>query len=332
MANITQAEPVSWLGPRDATRPLRAPDARRWLQLSLGAIWLLDAVLQLQSFMFTKAFGQSLAVTAPGNPAIIADPINWSAHIIEAHPTWTNAAFATIQLFLGLGLAWRPAVKVALAGTVAWSAGVWWFGEGLGGVFNGTANPLSGAPGAVILYALIAVLLWPTDRGPADRDGPFVAARPLGARTARLLWLTLWGSFAYFAVQTSQGLHDMLTGMAAGEPGWLASLNRHAATLTPEHGTLASVVLAVVFGLVAIGVFLPTPGARAAVLLAMAAALVIWIAGEDFGGILAGSATDPNTGPLLILLAAAYWPVWATSSSQARRTMRQARLVSPLNG
>jgi hypothetical protein len=27
-----------------------------------------------------------------------------------------------------------------------------------------------------------------------------------------------------------------------------------------------------------------------------------------FGGILAGSGTDPNTGPVLVLLAAAYWP------------------------
>jgi hypothetical protein len=46
----------------------------------------------------------------------------------------------------------------------------------------------------------------------------------------------------------------------------------------------------------------------AVVVLAVAVALIIWVAGEDFGGIFAGSATDPNTGPLLILLAVAYWP------------------------
>jgi hypothetical protein len=48
--------------------------ARRWLQLALAAIWLLDAILQLQSFMFTEGFGQLLAATAAGNPAIVADP------------------------------------------------------------------------------------------------------------------------------------------------------------------------------------------------------------------------------------------------------------------
>jgi len=35
--------------------------------------------------------------------------------------------------------------------------------------------------------------------------------------------------------------------------------------------------------------------------------LFFWIA-EDVGGIVIGQGTDPNTGLLLILLAASYWP------------------------
>jgi len=280
---------------------------RRWLQLALAAMWLLDAILQLQSFFFTQGFGQMLAATAAGDPAVIAGPVNWSARLIEAHPTWTNAAFATVQMFLALGIAWRPTLKAALAASVAWSFGVWWFGEGLGGVLAGTASTVSGAPGAVILYALLAVLLWPV-----ESEGAFVAARPLGVRSARLVWLAVWGSLAYFAVQsanrTAQGLHQMLSGMASGEPGWLASLDRDAASLLAGQGTLASVVLAVVLGVVAAGIFGPVPAARAAVLLAIVVALVIWVVGENFGGILTGSGTDPNSGPPLVLLAIAYWP------------------------
>ena len=83
-----------------------------------------------------------------------------------------NTIFATIQLLLGLGIAFRPTVRVALAASVAWSLGVWWFGEGLGGVLSGGASPLNGAPGAVILYALLAVLLWPADRGAGRRPSP----------------------------------------------------------------------------------------------------------------------------------------------------------------
>ena len=48
---------------------------------------------------------------------------------------------------------------------------------------------------------------------------------------------------------------------------------------------------------------------RTALALALIVALVIWVAGEDFGGIFTGQGTDPNTGPLLILLAAAFWPL-----------------------
>jgi MYXO-CTERM domain-containing protein len=31
-------------------------------------------------------------------------------------------------------------------------------------------------------------------------------------------------------------------------------------------------------------------------------------AGEHFGSLFSGSATDPNSGPLLLLIAAAFWP------------------------
>ncbi len=41
----------------------------------------------------------------------------------------------------------------------------------------------------------------------------------------------------------------------------------------------------------------------------MIAGLAIWVVGENFGGILTGTGTDPNSGPLLMLLAAAYWPL-----------------------
>ena len=100
----------------------------------------------------------------------------------------------------------------------------------------------------------------------------------------------------------------MIAGMASGEPGWLASLDRNAANMVAGQGTTVAVTLAVVLGLVAAGVFLPVPGARAALILAVVVAAVIWVVGQNFGGILTGSGTDPNTGPLLILLAAAYWP------------------------
>ena len=68
-----------------------------------------------------------------GNPALVASPILWNAHLVGQHPVPLNAVFATIQLLLALGIAWRPTVRLALGASVGWALGVWWFGEGLGG-------------------------------------------------------------------------------------------------------------------------------------------------------------------------------------------------------
>jgi len=291
-----------------------ASGAQRMLQLGLAAIWLLDGVLQYQSFMFTKAFGQMIGSTSSGNPGVVAHPINWNANLVEHHLVLANAIFATIQLLIGLGIAWRPTVRLALAASIVWSLGVWWFGEGLGGVLSGAASPVNGGPGAVIIYALLAVLLWPGDR--PGVTAPFVAARAVGATVARVLWLVLWGSLAYFALtpanRAPQALHDMIAGIADGEPGWLAALDKHSAALVAHQGLAASIVLAAALLLIAVGVYLPPPAARATLILALVVAAVIWVVGEALGTILTGGGTDPNSGPLLALLALAYWPIAAT--------------------
>ena len=295
-----------------------APDARRRLQLALGALWLLDAILQYQPIMFTRAFSQMLATAAQGNPAFVSRPILWNAHLAGQHPVALNVAFATIQLLLALGIAWRPTVRVALGASIVWALGVWWFGEGLGGMLTGTASPVSGAPGPVILYALLAILLWPRDRGgsapgTAGPAAPFVAARAVGAPAARALWLVLWASLASLALlpanRAPQALHATLSGMTGGEPAWLASISQHGATFLAHQGLAASVMLAALLALIAIGVYLPPRAARAILALAMVVSAVIWVAGQDLGGILTGTGTDPDSGPLLILLVLAYWPM-----------------------
>jgi hypothetical protein len=321
----TTSEAMGFIGASGARRSAlaadwRAPDRRRILQLALSTVWLLDAVLQFQPYMFTKAFGnQMIAGAADGNPAGLAHPITWAGHAIAHHAVASNSVFALVQLLIALGIAWRPTVKLALAGSVVWALAVWWIGEGLGGVLTAAASPLTGAPGAVILYGLLAVLLWPTDR--PSTTASFVAARPLGATTARALWLVLWGSMAYDALAAAnrgpQALHDMIRAMASGQPHWLASLDRSVATLVAHRGLAFSVALAVVCALVAVGPSLPPRPSRAAVVLAVVVALVIWVVGEGFGDIFSGSGTDPNTGPLLILLAAAYWP-GAAAAKHAR--------------
>jgi hypothetical protein len=320
------------LGPRPAVARL---DTRRALQLGLAASWLLDGVLQYQAFMYTTGFSHLLAATAAGNPSVIARPITWDATLVEHHLALLNTIFATIQLLLGLGIAFRPTARLALGASIAWSLSVWWFGEGLGGVLSGTADPVSGAPGAVILYALLAVLLWPADRPgrSAGRSAPFIAARAVGAHVARALWAVLWLSLAYFALlpanRAPQALNGMLAGVEVAEPAWLAAIERDAASLVAHQGLAASIAVAVACVLAAVGVYLPRRAAMAALVLAIVLAAVIWVVGEALGMILASGATDPNSGPLLVLLALAYWPARTALAPQAAPPAPPAPQAAP---
>jgi hypothetical protein len=299
----------------EAQPPVAKLDPRRALQLGLAAMWLLDGVLQFQPFMYTKAFTQMLASSAAGNPSVVARPIAWDASLVQHHLVPLNTIFAMTQLLLGLGIALRPTVRPALAASVVWSLAVWWLGEGFDGILSGTSSPVDGAPGAVILYALLAVLLWPSGGQNASRS--FVAARAVGKRAALALWLVLWLSLALLALTPANRAPGALSGALAdtaqGEPGWLAALGKGAASLTAGRGLTVSVLLAVAFALIAVGVFLPPPAARVAVVLAIVVASLIWVIGQALGMILATGATDPNSGPLLILLAFAYWPASASA-------------------
>jgi hypothetical protein len=286
------------------------PDGRRTLQLVLATVWLVDGILQLQSFFFTKSFGlQMISGMSQGNPSIIARPINWSGSTIGHHAVLTDACFAVAQIAIAVAIAWRPTVKIGLAVSIAWAVGVWWVGEGFGGVLNGTANPINGAPGAVIIYALLAVLLWPTDR--VGQTAPYIAARAVGATVAKGLWLVLWGSLSYFAVlganRSPRGLHNLITTEATGEPGWVAWIDHHVASLVDHRGLVVTLVLAILLLIVALGTYLPGSIANATVALGAVIGLTFWVVGENFGALFTNGATDVNSGPLLILLAVAYW-------------------------
>jgi hypothetical protein len=285
-------------------------DARRSLQLALAAIWVFDGLLQFQTYMFTKAFAtQILAPTAAGNPSWIADSILWTARVVEANPVLANTIFATLQLAIGLAIAWRRSLRTALAVSIVWSLIVWWFGEGLGGLLLGQASALDGAPGGVLLYLVLAILVWPTAKSTV---GTFVASRPVGPVAAKIIWLALWGGLAALNLQPANlkpgALHSMLSGMGAVRPTWLAALIDSFATLGAQDGTPLTIIGAVILFLVALGILLPPRWMRVTVAAAVAVSVFIWVIGEAIGAPFGGQSTDPDSGPLLALIAIAYWP------------------------
>ncbi len=293
--------------------------ARRKLQLALAAAWLLDAALQYQPFMFGRGFVTDVIIpTAQGNPAPVAHSVLWGAQVMLSDTALWNGLFATTQLALAVGLCLQRTVKPALAASVVWALGVWWFGEGLGGLLAGAANPLTGAPGAVILYALLALLAWPS-----TRSGGSLACSSVLGRGALAAWVALWGSELYLALQRSNdstaALRNTVAGLADGEPDWLARLDGWAADGAAGHGTVIAPTFATLLALTLVAGFLPAALARPLLGLALLLTGAIWVVAQNFGGILTGQATDPNSGPLLMLVVLAYWPFWAASYARAGR-------------
>jgi hypothetical protein len=287
---------VPGMGLGHAARAYFASDGRRTIQTVLGLIWLLDGGLQLQSFMYSNGFVQMLTGMEPGQPHWLSSSLDWGARIANGDINLWNTLFALTQLGLGAGILYRPTVRLALAGSFAWVLVVWWFGEAFGMLFMNMANPLTGAPGAVLLYALIGLLVWPN-----DRPGGL-----LGVRGARIVWAVLWSVSAWLWLlapnSSAQATHDAIAAAPSGM-GWLTSLQTHAARIAAGNGLLIAVVLAAVS--LAIGIAVAADWrARTFLWLAIYLNVIYWIVGQGFGGLATGSATDPNAGLLFIVLAA----------------------------
>lgn len=303
--------------------PHRALLTRHSLRVALGVLWLLDGALQLQSFMFTTGFAKTIiAPAASGQPFFVAGPVEWNARLIAAHPSLADGLFASIQLALGLALLFRRTAKAAIVASVAWAAGVWYFGEGLGGLASGHVTALSGAPGAAILYAVIAVAAWPVSRGPAWSEDRQRSARP--PHWTCTVWAILWVGFAILSILppnvSPASVSRQLSENASMMPTWLGSVARISAGAVHDWGSGAIVSMAAVE--LAIGLFALRSGRlqRVALWAGIAVALSYWAVGQDFGQLFSGQATDPNAGPLLVLLGLA--------SLGATRSTRRSSLLA----
>jgi hypothetical protein len=281
--------------PVGAVRTYFASDSRRTIQSVLGLIWLLDGGLQFQSFMYSKGFIQMLTGMEAGQPHWISGSINWATGIANGHLDFWNTLFALTQVAIGLGLLYRPTVKPALAASFVWVGIVWWFGEAFGMLFMNMANPLTGAPGAVLLYGLIGLIVWPN-----GSPGGL-----LGVRGARIAWAALWIVMGYLwllAPNSSANATSKAISAAPSGMNWLSRLLTHTANITKGNGLLIALVLAAVSVTIGIAVGIDWQP-RTFLWLAIYLNIIYWIIGQGFGGIPTGSGTDPNAGPLFILLA-----------------------------
>ncbi len=249
--------------------------------------------------MYGNGFVQMLKAGAAGEPHWISSTVTWSASLLHAHQLLLNTAFALVQVVIGMGILYRRTIKPALVLSVVWALAVWWSGEAFGQLFTGTANALTGAPGAVVIYALIALVVWPN-----RRPGGL-----LGDRGARFAWALLWLLMAalwLLAANTGADATSALIRVAPSGMSWLTSIQHWAASAAGGDGLLIAVVLAGTS--MAIGIAVACNWhARLFLLAAILLNLAYWVIGQGLGGIFQGGATDPNAGPLFVLFACALY-------------------------
>ena len=257
---------------------------RRILTIGLGVFWLIDGILQLQPAMFTNAFiATVLAPSAQGQPGVISAMVTFGIRLFSANIFWSNFTSAFLQLLIGalLVFPFSDAIqRFALWLSVGWALIIWIFGEGLGGMFTGSATFYTGAPGSVLFYLILALALLYS----FERKLPLIAgiAFLLGA----LLNLTpmFWQS----------GMLSMLS-MMPSIAGPLGALG-------PQWTMVGNLIAVDV--LACLGIFLILVPNRWMAWMAIVFLVVVWIFGQGFGGLQTfptGTTTDPNSAPLLIL-------------------------------
>jgi hypothetical protein len=306
----------------------------RAVQIALGVLWLIDAGLQFQPSMFTNQLVNDIILpNATGQPRPLSWSITTAGHLFSHGTASWNAAFAVVQLAIGVGLLVRRLVRPALIVMFAWCFGVWWIGEGFGGLLAGTASPLTGAPGAVALYAVIGLLVWPR-RTPDHLDQEDHALRPdatsarvgvAGSASAQGPFglggaLTAWGGFWVLSAvwwllpvnRAADAVSRSVAAMSDGNPGWYAHFLTSTAHQFAGDGTQTAWILAALSLLIGLG---PLCTARPLPFLLAGSVLSIafWITGMALGGILTGHGTDPNAAPLVVLLAVGLIPVTVAS-------------------
>lgn len=264
---------------------MRGPGfTRRHLQVGLGLLWLLDAGLQAQPFMFGPGFARDvIAPAGAGQPVGVSAPVHWAAGLLAGHPALFNTLFVVSQAALGLALLRRRSARLALAGTVVWGLAVWWLGEGLGGTTGGMSL-LEGAPGPALLYAAAAVVAWPSRASAGTRaEGD----EPARAAVAVPVWVALW-----------------IGGAVLGD---------------------SRAALVGVYVLVALWGLLGGAWRRLSAVMGAGIAIGAWVTVQSYGDLASGQATDPNSAPVIVLLALAV-------GFAARSGWRAARTAAATEG
>ncbi len=303
-------------------------DTRRWFRWGLGALWLLDGLLQLQPAMFGPALSRMFVASAVGSPGWVVALVAWGARWFALAPAVANSGAVAAQVGIGVLILMSNRVWChwGLRFSVVWGAVVWVFGEAFGGILAPGASLLTGAPGSVLFYVSAALLLLRSDTW-LERWGAQAMAWLVGA-----YWFLGAGLMVVSGGFVPGALAAAVDQAAATpQPALLSGPMAHVGWLLARHPHVGGSLLFFVF--LALGeLWLVKRPTRWVSVLSFATLAAMWWFGMDFG-VLGGTGTDPNTAPVMALFvnAAAARPLWRWRGIPRRVPAgRPVRHASPL--
>ena len=287
---------------------------RRLLRIGFGLLWIFDGILQAQPKMAGGLASQVIEPIAAASPAWVQHLVNWGGTAWSFHPIQAGAASVWIQVGIGAWLIvaargfWSRLAGVA---SVGWGLIVWAFGESFGGIFAPGLSWLTGAPGAVLLYAVAGALIaLPEGAWRSPRLGRLLLTA-LGLFSLGMALLQAWPGRGFWQ-GTLDGKPGTLSGMVqsmsgTAQPHFLSALLADFGSFTASNGFAVNLV--VVIALAAMGAIFLSGRPRLvkyAVWFGIVFCLADWVLVQDLG-FLGGLGTDPNSMiPMALLFSAGY--------------------------
>lgn len=303
--------------------------SRKRLTQLLGLLWLIDGLLQLQPQMFTMNMVNGyLKPMLQGQPGAVESSLNWIVQVSTQNLTLVNLTVAIVQMLIGLSLLLGRGVKVALIASIVWAFIVWYGGEGMSMLLTGQASALTGAPGAVLLYALLALVVYPFSPTPDADEGGLLSRKQL-----RWVLAIFWLLMALLQAQPywwQQGQISQQLSAMVGQGGFntflVDPLLQGLSNITSSIEIPLNVALIMVFLGLGVALFLlDNRHIRPGLVASMVVSLILWYGAQAFGMIFTGMATDFNSGLLIVVMALACWPLAQTRISQRRKYTSEVR-------
>jgi cytochrome oxidase Cu insertion factor (SCO1/SenC/PrrC family) len=311
------AKPTAGAQPTAGARRVGRPaEARgRWLlRVGFGVLWILDGILQAQPKMAGGLATQVIEPIAAASPGWVQHLVNWGGTSWSFHPIQAGAASVWIQVGIGAWLLvaargrWS---RLAGLASVGWGLVVWVFGESFGGIFAPGLSWLTGAPGAVLIYAVAGALIaLPEDAWRRPRVGRLLLGG-IGVFFIGMAVLQAWPGRGYWQ-GTLGGQPGTLAGMVqqmstTSQPHFLSSLLASFSSFAASNGFAVNLVVVIVLaGLGAVFLTGNPRLVRYGVWVGVVFGLADWVLVQDLG-FLGGLGTDPNSMiPLILLFSAGY--------------------------